>query len=224
MFTILPNRSCALHCHGCGAGDWSWFRILRVALELTQGVPKRYGSIGAFVIHIIRETGPRGLFRGLSAALAMVAPQMGVAFAVYERVKNSPPALLTGTASGEATGGGERTQVTPGKTHMVREQIGRRRDTGGGEEVGAGRRDVHSCGEDGDKEKAASGGGRGAGDRAGSRERHHRGKTRERWVKTAWPLAAGAAAGMTSKLAVFPLDTVKKRVQTEVGVSVCTAG
>ena len=39
----------------------------------------------------------------------------------------------------------------------------------------------------------------------------------ERWVEgTAWPLVGGAAAGMASKLAVFPLDTVKKRVQTEV--------
>ncbi|CAM9833150.1 unnamed protein product, partial [Laminaria digitata] len=100
-----------------------------------KGVPKRYGNIASFVSHTVREAGPTGLFRGMSPALAMVAPQMGIGFAVYEFVKANPPALLTGASS-------------------VR--------------------------------------------------------------TTAWPLVAGAAAGMTSKLAVFPLDTVKKRVQTEV--------
>lgn len=34
----------------------------------------------------------------------------------------------------------------------------------------------------------------------------------------AWPMVAGAVAGITSKLVVLPLDMVKKRVQTEVRI------
>ena len=49
--------------------------------------------------HTVREAGPTGLFRGMSPALAMVAPQMGIGFAVYEFVKANPPASLTGASS-----------------------------------------------------------------------------------------------------------------------------
>ena len=31
-----------------------------------------------------------------------------------------------------------------------------------------------------------------------------------------WPTVAGGAAGVVSKLAVYPLDTIKKRVQAQV--------
>lgn len=45
----------------------------------------------AFVTRTLREAGPRGFFRGMSPALLMITPQMGVNFAVYERIKSSKP-------------------------------------------------------------------------------------------------------------------------------------
>ena len=36
------------------------------------------------------------------------------------------------------------------------------------------------------------------------------------FVAAVWPTVAGGAAGLVSKLAVYPLDTVKKRVQAQV--------
>lgn len=91
-----------------------------------------------FIRHTLREAGPRGLFRGATPTLAMITPQMGVSFAVWEALKGSPPAALAAAAA-------------PGTAATV-----------------------------------------------------------------AWQLGAGAIAGMTGKLVAFPLDTVKKRVQTAV--------
>lgn len=85
----------------------------------------------------LRKSGPRGLFRGVTPTLAMITPQMGISFAVWEALKNSAPPVCVKAGAGSAP--------------MV-----------------------------------------------------------------LWQLWAGAIAGMVSKLAVFPLDTVKKRVQTAV--------
>ena len=95
-----------------------------------------------FIGHTLREAGPRGLFRGATPTLAMITPQMGVSFAVWEALKGSPPAAL---AAADAAAPGTATAAT-----------------------------------------------------------------------VAWQLGAGAIAGMTGKLVAFPLDTVKKRVQTAV--------
>ncbi|CAM9974398.1 unnamed protein product, partial [Hapterophycus canaliculatus] len=103
---------------------------------LSQGVPKRYQSVSGFMSHTLRESGPRGLFRGVTPTLVMISPQMGISFAVWEAMKNSAPSMCV---------------------------------------VGAG---------------------------AGAAP------------TVLWQLWAGAVAGMVSKLMVFPLDTVKKRVQT----------
>lgn len=114
--------------------------------DATKGVPKRYSSMCGFISHTLREAGPKGLFRGATPTLAMITPQMGVSFAVWEALKGSPPAFATADGAGAGTAGG-----APGTAATV-----------------------------------------------------------------VWQLGAGAIAGMTGKLVAFPLDTVKKRVQTAV--------
>lgn len=98
-----------------------------------------------FINHTLREAGPRGLFRGVTPTLAMITPQMGVSFAVWEALRGNPPAFVTANGAAAAA-------AAPGTTA----------------------------------------------------------------VTVAWQLGAGAIAGMTGKLVAFPLDTVKKRVQTAV--------
>lgn len=203
----------------------------------------------------------------MSPALAMVAPQMGIGFAVYEFVKANPPASLAGGSSvrtvpetvttaagvggGEARAGEGMEVGVMGERggERVREVVGvggvgvgtgtgvlaigereegprRRRQRQRCEGDGAGL--AHGAAEGGEREGSGAvavaeeaavisgGGGKGVAGSGGGIRRWGRTR-RERWVEeTAWPLVAGAAAGMTSKLAVFPLDTVKKRVQTEV--------
>lgn len=102
-----------------------------------------------FVSHTHREAGPRGLFRGVTPTLAMITPQMGVSFAVWEALRGSPPAFVA--APGARAGAAGAGAGVPGTAATV-----------------------------------------------------------------AWQLGAGAIAGMTGKLVAFPLDTVKKRVQTAV--------
>lgn len=97
-----------------------------------------------FLRHTLKKAGPRGLFRGATPTLAMITPQMGVSFAVWEALKDSPPAFLAG--------GGARAGALGSATTV------------------------------------------------------------------SWQLGAGAVAGMAAKLVVFPLDTVKKRVQTAVRI------
>ncbi|CAN0105652.1 unnamed protein product, partial [Ectocarpus sp. 6 AP-2014] len=113
--------------------------ITRTALAF-QGVPKRYNSMSEFLRRTARESGVRGLFRGATPTLAMITPQMGVSFAVWEALKGgAPPPAFSGSGSGASPA-----------------------------------------------------------------------------VTLSWQLGAGMVAGMVGKLVVFPLDTVKKRVQTAV--------
>lgn len=92
-----------------------------------------------FLRRTARESGVRGLFRGATPTLAMITPQMGVSFAVWEALKGGAPPAFSGSGSG----------ASPAAT-------------------------------------------------------------------LSWQLGAGMVAGMVGKLVVFPLDTVKKRVQTAV--------
>ncbi|CAN0219575.1 unnamed protein product, partial [Ectocarpus sp. 12 AP-2014] len=94
-----------------------------------------------FLRRTTRESGVRGLFRGATPTLAMITPQMGVSFAVWEALKGGAPPAFSGSGSG----------ASPAAT-------------------------------------------------------------------LSWQLGAGMVAGMVGKLVVFPLDTVKKRVQTAVMV------
>lgn len=107
-----------------------------------QGIPKRYKNVTAFVVHTYRESGLVGFYRGMLPALVMIAPQMGVSFAVYEVLKHCV--------------------VKPG-----------------GELNSGKKRGMY-------------------------------------WLAEAWSMVAGGVAGMSSKLVVFPIDTVKKRLQKEV--------
>ena len=158
---------------------------------LKQGVPKRYTGVTAFLTHTVREAGPRGLYRGIFPAIAMIAPQVGVGFTVYEVVKGNPPAWLTEDPSrGSRSAAVESTASTMG---------------GGADSDSEGTGDMGRLGGREMKESIR---------RAGS---DMRGERQSRLEKM-WPLVAGATAGMTSKLVVFPLDTIKKRMQTQVCV------
>lgn len=174
----------------------------------TQGVPKRYTSIASFVTHTKRESGLKGLFRGMSPALAMVAPQMGVSFAVYELVKGAPPHRWVVSSDATPASAGSVAAGVAGTGTEIGERSGLR--------IGGGREDAAASGLDPAR-------GRRRGGEAATAQRREalegggpRGGAWDGLIETAWPLAAGAVAGMASKLAVFPLDTVKKRVQTEV--------
>ncbi|CAN0143985.1 unnamed protein product, partial [Ectocarpus fasciculatus] len=112
--------------------------ITRTALAF-QGVPKQYNSMSDFLRRTVRESGARGLFRGATPTLAMITPQMGVSFAVWEALKGGAPPAFSGSGSGTSSA-----------------------------------------------------------------------------ATLSWQLGAGMVAGMIGKLVVFPLDTVKKRVQTAV--------
>ncbi|CAM9627171.1 unnamed protein product, partial [Discosporangium mesarthrocarpum] len=134
----------------CGSLAGGVATVVSYPLDITrtamthQGVPKRYPSMGHFVTHTWKTVGATGFFRGVSAALTMIIPQMGVSFSVYEAVKKHPPPWARGD-KWEGGGGG-----------LV------------------------------DKREVL------------------------------WQLVAGAVAGASGKLAVFPLDTVKRRVQAQV--------
>ncbi|EGE78460.1 mitochondrial thiamine pyrophosphate transporter [Blastomyces dermatitidis] len=53
-----------------------------------QGNDKIYASLRASVRDIARTEGPRGFFRGATAAIAQIIPYMGLFFAAYEAVRN----------------------------------------------------------------------------------------------------------------------------------------
>lgn len=223
----------------------------------------------------MRESGVRGFFRGMSPALVMIAPQMGVAFAVYEKIKKINPAaadhyvtksspsydyFTTAITDGHSEGRRRREQFGgngrgAADDALGQEELGRRRgrslDTPGLDAEEHKRRAAKpSVGPAGDVDQRISGGGGGHSESvlpSGSAAIEPVGLSRDRESRdrvmgdlgeversrqkrpeqeqaspvfslagTAWPMFAGAAAGISSKLAVFPLDTVKKRVQTAV--------
>ncbi|CAM9112934.1 unnamed protein product [Phaeothamnion confervicola] len=135
------------------------FDITRTTFA-AQGLPRRYATTPAFAAHVLRTSGPLGLFRGMSAALAQIMPQMGLSFSIYATLTRHPPAFLSPPSRSNSSGG----------------------------------------------TAAARGGGSG-------------GSTAADWGRQAWPAVAGAAAGLFSKLAIYPLDTVKKRVQAGIMVT-----
>lgn len=229
----------------------------------------------AFVAHTLRDSGPSGFFRGSLPALVMIAPQMGVSFAVYERLKRSIPVRSLGavgaspdvtsmrgsdpdvTSVSGATESGLELERRRSDANRARESVPRVSGAGGvastrkrpeslgegGLTVGVGvcvltkpesngqvRRRVAvtaMTAEDGAPERGAliavrrdGGLGWGASEKGGSRIRPEV----ERLVQIAWPVVSGGVAGMTSKLVVMPLDTVKKRLQKEVRGEASSAG
>lgn len=298
--------------------------------DITQGVPKRYGSMGAFIARTLKEAGPGGFFRGTSTALVMIAPQMGISFAVYEGVKRWKPAVVSAAKNrsdtdcsssnsrGESDGRGEWSTTEcsrenprePARGDVVgvsaaaaaadataavesvvgvgagavsstregaehEERVPRRMSSG---RTGAEADDLQSerqrragvrswlmgmktimgrglgkeyergegavvppaivsgtqqqrlastvrTAEEGPCDGPATAGTDGGGSRGGRQNNGDLDRLLVSWIEVGWPVVAGAAAGITSKLVVLPLDTVKKRVQTEVrdcrGYCVC---
>eukprot|EP00612_Vaucheria_litorea_P000688 CAMPEP_0171452344 /NCGR_PEP_ID=MMETSP0945-20130129/492_1 /TAXON_ID=109269 /ORGANISM="Vaucheria litorea, Strain CCMP2940" /LENGTH=313 /DNA_ID=CAMNT_0011976997 /DNA_START=28 /DNA_END=969 /DNA_ORIENTATION=+ len=120
---------------GAGAGTFATaitypLDILRTAFA-GQGVPKKHPSMPSFFVSTYKTYGIKGFYAGLSPALLLVAPQMGLTFVCYESILSSSP---------------ENIKALPGFSH---------------------------------------------------------------W----WPATAGFVSGLLSKTAVYPLDTLKKRVQ-----------
>ncbi|CAM9477062.1 unnamed protein product [Choristocarpus tenellus] len=121
----------------CGAISGGIATIVSYPLDITrtalayQGVPKRYPSMVSFIVHTAQTAGPTGFFRGMSAALTMIAPQMGVGFAVYEAAKANRPRWLGGYEGGSVEKGADGSgEVGDGR---------RRRDASvGGDMVGEG--------------------------------------------------------------------------------------
>jgi solute carrier family 25 thiamine pyrophosphate transporter 19 len=52
-----------------------------------QGNDRIYASLVSSIRDIIRHEGPRGLFQGLTAAVAQIVPYMGLFFAAYEALR-----------------------------------------------------------------------------------------------------------------------------------------
>ena len=53
-----------------------------------QGVNKVYSSLTSSVLGILRLEGPRGFFRGCSAAVGQIVPYMGLFFSSYESLRH----------------------------------------------------------------------------------------------------------------------------------------
>lgn len=210
----------------------------------------------------------------------MIAPQMGVAFAVYERLRRSrphPSSFSGKNRTSARTGVPDLSHAIPGESGRAGADVGERRrtaahrgdcvgrdrldaeglegrgaDNGNGNVSGSSSSSKSSGGGNSSSSTASMGASMGASGFHAAR-RNEAGRTNKalsgwsrqgkagvrvpggdlggvgssrgsdvaddwwgRWGETAWPLVAGAMAGMISKAVVFPLDTVKKRVQTEV--------
>lgn len=292
---------------------------------MIQGVPKRYDSMGAFIVRTLQEAGPGGFFRGASTALFMIAPQMGISFAVYEGVKRWKPTVVSATNEGsditrrsssnrgESDGRGEwsttersrqnpresahggvigvaaaddddaaagvravggvgaeavsstrggaeheervsqrlssgRTGADADDSRLGQQQRqagvrswfmgmktiigrGRGKECEGDEgavvppaiEAGAQQQRIASTGKTAGEEgplrgpaTTGSDSGGHSGSSGGRQKNEDLGHLLVSWVEVGWPVLAGGVAGITSKLAILPMDTVKKRVQTEV--------
>lgn len=157
-----------------------------------QGVPKRYSGVADFLNKAVREAGPWGLFRGLSPTITMIAPQIGIGFAVYELVKANPPTWLEGAPPSR----GQSLAIAEPMVDRAEEVTGSDSE---GARSGVDRIDVDV--RHGREVRAEKG------------KADHAGRSR---LEAMWPMVAGGVSGMTSKLAVFPLDTLKKRVQAQV--------
>lgn len=70
-----------------------------------QGNQKVYKSLMSSIRDISRREGPRGFFRGLSAAVGQIIPYMGMFFATYETVRLPLGTLELPFGSGDATAG-----------------------------------------------------------------------------------------------------------------------
>lgn len=164
-----------------------------------QGVPKRYSGVADFLTRTVREAGPWGLFRGLSPTITMIAPQIGIGFAVYELVKANPPTWLKGAPPSR----GQMLSITEPMVDRAEKATGSYSE---GARSGVDRVDV-------DVKHVREA-------RAEKGRADHAQRSR---LEAMWPMVAGGVSGMTSKLAVFPLDTLKKRVQAQVGFGLICA-
>lgn len=70
-----------------------------------QGNDRVYRSLWRAVADIQRDEGTRGFFRGLTAALALIVPSMGLFFAVYEGARLPLGRMEMPWGSGDATAG-----------------------------------------------------------------------------------------------------------------------
>ncbi|PYI18109.1 mitochondrial thiamine pyrophosphate carrier 1 [Aspergillus japonicus CBS 114.51] len=94
LATELPNRlpaSAESFIAGALAGGLATFSTYPLDLLRTrfaaQGTQRVYPSLLASVRDIARQEGPRGFFRGGSAAVGQVVPYMGLFFATYEALR-----------------------------------------------------------------------------------------------------------------------------------------
>lgn len=70
-----------------------------------QGSEKVYAGLLAGIRDISEHEGPRGFFRGLTAAVSQIVPYMGLFFASYETLKLPLAGLSLPAGSGDALAG-----------------------------------------------------------------------------------------------------------------------
>ncbi|KAK2796206.1 mitochondrial thiamine pyrophosphate transporter [Onygenales sp. PD_12] len=70
-----------------------------------QGNDKVYTSLLSSVREIARHEGPRGFFRGVSAAIGQIVPYMGLFFATYETIRHPIATLDMPFGTGDAAAG-----------------------------------------------------------------------------------------------------------------------
>lgn len=70
-----------------------------------QGTDRIYRSLFGAVVDISRDEGPRGYFRGISAALGTIVPYMGLFFTSYELLHQQMGGMHLPLSSGDAVAG-----------------------------------------------------------------------------------------------------------------------
>lgn len=76
--------------------------LVRTRLAAQVGGAGAYRGIADTLRCIVREEGPRGLYRGLGATLAQVAPSLAINYAAYETMRS---AWVRGAAAGDGPEG-----------------------------------------------------------------------------------------------------------------------
>lgn len=95
----------------CGAVAGGFATTLTYPLDLlrtrfaAQGIDRVYTSLAASVRDIARHEGPKGFFRGCSAAVGQIVPYMGLFFTSYETLKIALADYPFPIGSGDALAG-----------------------------------------------------------------------------------------------------------------------
>jgi hypothetical protein len=185
-----------------------WLRT-RVA---AQGVPRQHATALALVRAVLREEGPRGLFRGLVPTLLQIAPSLAVTFAVYEQAGEAWDAAAAALAAAEAA----RAAAARAAARIAARAAQAAAAVAVVVPTGAAPLSANLPApppppplppDDADANSAADAAADAAAAASASAASAEPSSLRS--------LAAGALAGTLGKLCVFPLDVVKRRMQAQ---------